>query len=142
MDKNKAVFKLEGLPKVLWINLDRFPERREYMEEQFDYWGIKDHERITAVDGPEYEEYLKGTVPHNMNDGECACVMSHLNAIKYFVNETDLDEIMIMEDDIDLSTARHWDFKWKDVRKRVPINFDTLQLTIINPNGITLKLHH
>ena len=142
MDKNKSSFKLEGLPKVLWINLDRFPERREYMEEQFDYWQVKDHHRITAIDGPEYEEYLKGTVPHNMNDGECACVMSHLNAIKYFVNETDLDEIMIMEDDIDLSTARHWDFKWKDVRKRVPINFDTLQLTIINPNGITLKLHH
>ena len=142
MDKNKSVFKLVGFPKVLWINLDRIPERRKYMEEQFDYWDIKDHHRISAVDGAEYESYLKGTVPPSMNDGEIACVMSHLNAIKYFVNETDLDEIMIMEDDVDLSVARHWDFTWKDVRRRVPVAFDALQLTIINPNGITLKLHH
>ena len=142
MDKNKSAYKLEGLPKVLWINLDRFPDRKKYMEDQFDYWDIKDHHRITGIDGGEFESYLKGTVPPQMNDGECACVMTHLNAIKYFVEETDLDEVMIMEDDVDLSTAKHWDFKWKDVRRKVPINFDALQLTIINPNGITLKLHH
>ena len=142
MDKNKAVHKLAGLPKVLWINLDRFPERKKYMEEQFDYWEVKDHHRITAVDGAEYESYLKGTVPPSMNDGELACVMSHLSAIKYFVEETDLNEIMIMEDDVDLSVARHWGFTYKEMRSKVPINFDALQLTIINPNGITLKLHH
>tara|TARA_B100001175_G_scaffold311436_1_gene315874 strand:+ start:2435 stop:3241 length:807 start_codon:yes stop_codon:yes gene_type:complete len=142
MDKNKSAYKLAGLPKVLWINLDRFPDRKKYMEDQFDYWDIKDHHRIAGIDGGEFESYLKGTVPSQMNDGECACVMTHLNAIKYFVEETDLDEIMIMEDDVDLSVARHWSFTWKDVRRKVPINFDCLQLTIINPNGITLKLHH
>ena len=141
-DRNKALYKLEGFPNVLWINLDRVPERKKYMEEQFSYWGIDKHHRISGVDGDEYEEYLKGSVPHNMNKGEIACVMSHLNALKYFVEETDLDEIMIMEDDVDLSTVKYWPFTWKEVRKRVPINFDCLQLTIINPNGITLKLHH
>ena len=142
MDKNKAVFKLANFPPVLWINLDRFPERKKYMEEQFDYWEIKDHHRISGIDGAEYESYLKGTVPPNMNDGELACVMSHLSAIKYFVEETDHDEIFIMEDDVDLSLASNWNFTWRDVRRRVPIAFDCLQLTIINPNGITLKLHH
>jgi hypothetical protein len=141
-DKNKSVFKLAGFPDVLWINLDRFPERKTYMENQFSHWEIQNHHRISGVDGIEYEEYLKGTVPDNMNSGECACVMSHLNAIKYFVEETDLDEIVIMEDDVDLDTAKHWSFTWKEIRKRLPINFDCLQLTIINPNGITLKLHH
>jgi len=142
VDKNKAVHKLEGLPKVLWINLDRVPERKQYMEEQLSYWGIVDHHRISGVDGVEYEEYLKGTVPDNMNAGECACVMSHLNAIKYFVEETDLNEAMIMEDDIDLSPARHWTFTWKGIRKKMPVNFDTCQFTIINPNGIHMKIHH
>tara|TARA_Y100001970_G_scaffold291279_1_gene427833 strand:+ start:1590 stop:2402 length:813 start_codon:yes stop_codon:yes gene_type:complete len=142
MDKNKSAYKLAGLPKVLWINLDRFPDRKKYMEDQFNYWNIEDHHRISGIDGGDFESYLKGTVPPQMNDGECACVMTHLNAIKYFVEETDLDEIMIMEDDVDLSVARHWNFTWKDVRRKVPINFDCLQLTIINPNGITLKLHH
>ena len=141
MDKNKGLHKLKDFPKVLWINLNRFPDRRVYMENQLEYWGIKDHVRISGIDGVEYEEYLKGQVPHNMNEGECACVMSHLNAIEYFVNETDLDEIVIMEDDVELQQAAYWNFTWKDIRKRLPINFDIFQMTIINPNGITLKLH-
>ena len=141
-DRNKAIKKLDGFPTVLWINLDRCTERRKYMEDHLSYWGIKDHHRISGIDGEEFEEYLKGTVPDQMNTGECACVMSHLSALKYFVEETDLDEVVIMEDDADLSTASSWTFTWKEVRKRLPINFDCLQLTIINPNGITLKLHH
>ena len=53
MDKNKAVFKLANFPPVLWINLDRFPERKKYMEEQFDYWQIKNHTRIEGIDARE-----------------------------------------------------------------------------------------
>ncbi len=144
VDKNKSAYKLKDFPKCLWINLDRYPERKKYMEDQFSYWEIEDHHRIVGIDGKEDDptSYLKGTIPHNMNQGEIACVLSHLNAIKYFLYETDLPEIMIMEDDLDLSTAKYWNFTWKEVRKRLPINFDTCQFTIINPNGITLKLHH
>ena len=144
MDKNKSNYKLKGFPKCIWINLDRYEDRRKYMEEQFSYWEIENHVRISGIDGKNDDptSYLKGSVPHNMNPGEIGCVLTHLNAIKYFVEETDLDEVMIMEDDVDLSTARHWDFTWKDIRSRLPINFDTCQFTIINPNGITLKLHH
>ena len=144
LDRNKAVFKLKDFPPALWINLDRYPQRKEYMKKQFDYWEIKDHCRMPGIDGKEDDpsSYLKGTVPHNMNPGEIGCVLSHLNAIKFFVEETPYDEIVIMEDDVDLSTAKHWTFTWKDVRKRLPINFDCFQMTIINPQGITLKLHH
>ncbi len=144
LDKNKSLNKLAGFPNVLWINLDRFPDREKYMEDQFSYWGITDHHRIPGIDGKEDDptSYLKGSVPPSMNSGEIACVLSHLNAIRYFVEETDLDEVVIMEDDVDLTPAKSWGFTWKEVRKRLPINFDTCQFTIINPNGITLKLHH
>lgn len=143
-DKNKSAYKLQGLPKVLWINLDRYTERREYMEGQFKYWEISDHHRIPGVDGRDDDPttYLKGKVPSLMNPGEIGCVVSHLNAVKYFVEETDLDEIMIMEDDVDLNIASYWGFTWNDVRKRMPINFDACQFTIINPLSVFLTLHH
>mgnify|MGYP003321895581 CR=1 FL=1 len=32
MDKNKAAYKLKGLPPIYCINLDDKPERWEYME--------------------------------------------------------------------------------------------------------------
>jgi hypothetical protein len=143
VDKNKASYKLKGFPKCLWINLNRCVQRKEYMENQFKYWEIYDHVRISGIDGKEDDptSYLKGSVPHNMNNGEIGCVLSHLNAIKYFVEKTDLNEIMIMEDDLDMNTVKYWNFTWSDVRSKLPINFDTCQFTIINPNGITLKLH-
>ena len=114
------------------------------MEEHLQYWGIENHTRISGLDGKEDDpsSYLKGRVPDNMNSGEIGCVLTHLRALKHFVEETDYDEVIIMEDDVDLSPAQHWTFTWRDVRKKLPINFDTCQFTIINPNGIHLKLHH
>ena len=143
VDKNKAAYKLKDFPPCLWINLDRYEDRKEYMTQQFEYWGIEDHFRFRGIDGQDdATDLLKGRVPDNMNPGEIGCVLSHLSAIKFFVEHTEYDEIIIMEDDVDMSTASHWDFTWKDVRRRLPINFDCFQMTIINPNGITLKLHH
>ena len=52
-DKNKSKFKLEGIPHIYYINLDDQTERREYMEEQFDHWGITNYTRVSAYDGRE-----------------------------------------------------------------------------------------
>jgi hypothetical protein len=62
MDKNKAVFKLNNLPSIYWLNLDSDTHRREYMEGQFDYWEIKNHLRISGYDGrdDDVSSYLKG----------------------------------------------------------------------------------
>ena len=40
--------------------------------------------------------------------------MAHLKAIKYFYEETDDDYCMILEDDVDFSTVRHWNFTWQE----------------------------
>jgi hypothetical protein len=33
--------KLKGLPTIYYVNLDNRTDRKEYMESQFNYWGIK-----------------------------------------------------------------------------------------------------
>ena len=48
MDKNKSVYKLEGLPAIYWLILDADENRRFYMEEQFKYWNIENHTRIAG----------------------------------------------------------------------------------------------
>ena len=53
MDKNKATFKLRGLPPIYYINLDGQPERKVYMETQFKYWNIENYIRVSAYDGRE-----------------------------------------------------------------------------------------
>ena len=143
MDKNKAAYKLKGLPPIYYINLDDKPDRAKYMEDQFKYWEIEDYTRISAYDGrngKDLGDILKGRYPDQMSSGEVGCTTSHLKAMKKFL-ETDAPCALMVEDDCDISTVSHWPFTWKDFYSKVPYDYDVIQLAIINPAQITLKLH-
>lgn len=144
MDKNKAAYKLKGLPPVYYLNLDEQPERKEYIESQFKYWEIENYTRISAYDGRndhDLGDILKGRYPDGMTSGEVGCVTSHLKAIKYWLETNDSPCALIMEDDCDISTAQYWPFSWKDFYSKVPYDYDVVQLAIINPAQVHLKLH-
>ena len=69
MDKNKAAFKLKGVPPIYCINLDGEPERWFYMETQFKYWEIENYTRISAYDVREDDlsDIIKGKYPDKMS---------------------------------------------------------------------------
>ena len=145
-DKNKSAYKLEGLPTIYYINLDDHTERREYMEGQFKYWGIEDYKRISAHDGrgdKDLRDQLLGSYPKQMTSGEVGCTISHLKAMKHWLENSDEsdDVLMVMEDDCDISTASHWGFTWKEFIKAAPYHFDVIQLAIINPAELHVKMH-
>ncbi len=145
MDRNKSAYKLKGIPPVLWINLEADTDRREHMEDQFTEWEIEDHTRISGIDardGDGFEPHLSGTVPHTMIANEIGCCMSHLKAIKYFIEEMDCDEVMIMEDDALFETVRYWPFTYKEASALFPYNYDAMQLTTINPAVVYVTLHN
>ena len=142
MDKNKAVFKLNGLPPIYYINLDDQPERKIYMETQFKYWEIENYTRISAYDGREDDlsDIIKGKYPDNMLSGEVGCTTSHLKTLKEFL-KSDSNCALIMEDDCDIGTVSSWGFTWKDFYARIPYDYDVIQLAIINPAEVHMKLH-
>lgn len=147
MDKNKAIGKLRGIPRIFYINLDDHTERRQYMENQFEYWGIHEgnYTRIPAHDGRgdnDLGEVLKGKYPDLMTSGEVGCTVSHLKALKHWVDNYPEEEyLLVMEDDCDISTAAHWGFTWNDFACKVPYHFDVIQLAVINPIEVHVKLH-
>ncbi len=143
MDKNKSAHKLKGLPPIYYLNLDGQPERAKYMEDQFKYWEIENYTRISAYDGREDDlsDILKGKYPDMMTSGEVGCVTSHLKAIKYWLETSDSPCAIIMEDDCDLDTVKHWQFTWKEFFAKVPYDYDVVQLAIINPIQITIRMH-
>lgn len=144
MDKNKALFKLKGLPPIYWLNLDNDTHRREYMENQFAYWEIENHTRIAGFDGrvDDVCEHLSGRAPDNMSQNEIGCCMSHLKAIKHFYENTNDDYALIFEDDIVLDIAKFWSFTWKDFVSKLPHDWDCVQLTTICTGDIHVQLHH
>ena len=143
MDKNKALYKLKGFPRIYCINLDEKPDRWAWMENQFKYWGLENYERVSAYDGREDDlsDILKGRYPDNMTSGEVGCVTSHLKTMKHWLEKTDEPCMVVMEDDCDLSTVAHWPFSWKDFYSKVPYDYDVVQLAIINPGEIHARLH-
>jgi len=143
MDKNKSANKLKGLPPIYCINLDDKTDRWQYMEDQFKYWEIEDYTRISAYDGREDDlsDILKGRYPDNMTSGEVGCVTSHIKAMKHWLETSDAPCALMMEDDCDISTVKHWPFTWKDFYSKVPYDYDVVQLAIINPGAIHARLH-
>ena len=142
MDKNKAAFKLKGIPHLYVINLDDQVSRWAAAESMLSYWEVENYTRVSAYDGREDDlsSILKGRYPDQMSGGEIGCVTSHLNAMKMFL-ETDDPYAVMMEDDCDISTVQYWPFEWKDFQAKLPYDFDVVQLAIINPAQITLQLH-
>ena len=142
MDKNKALFKLKNIGKIYYLNLDDQPERKEYMEQQFDYWGIENYTRISAYDGREDDlsDIIKGRYPSDMSSGEIGCTTSHLKALKEFL-KTDEPYAIIMEDDVDLNTVKFWSFKWVDFMAHVPYDWDVVQLAIICTGALHARIH-
>ena len=132
MDRNKAAYKLQGLPKIYCINLDDQPERWEYMTDQFKYWEIDNYTRVSAYDGREDDlgDILKGRYPDMCQSGEIGCVTSHLKAIKEFYESGEPVAIM-MEDDCELDLVKFWDFTWRDFYGKIPYDWDVCQISII-----------
>lgn len=145
-DKNKSAYKLEGLPPIYYINLDEHVSRKDYMEDQFLKWDIKNYTRISAHDGRgdnDLRDQLVGSYPNLMTSREVGCTISHLKALKHWLENSDESEdvLMMMEDDCDLSTAAHWGFTWNEFYEAAPYHFDVIQLAIINPAELHVKMH-
>ena len=143
MDKNKSLYKLKNIPPIYYLNLDGQPERRQYMEDQFKYWEIENYTRISAYDGrtDDLSDIISGRYPDNMTSGEIGCTTSHLKAIKHWIETSDSQCAIFMEDDVDLQIARYWDFTWKDFQSLVPYDYDVVQLAIICTGPLHVKLH-
>ena len=144
MDRNKSTFKLKGLPPIYWLNLDSDTHRREYMEKQFEYWEIENHNRISGFDGrvDDVCENLVGIAPNNMTTNEIGCCLSHLKAIKHFYENTDDDYCLIFEDDVYFEPVKSWNFTWKDFISKLPHDWDCVQLTSICTGNIHVILHY
>jgi GR25 family glycosyltransferase involved in LPS biosynthesis len=143
MDKNKSIYKLNNFGPIYYINLDDQPERREFMESQFDYWGIKDYTRISAYDGrnDDLSHIIKGKYPENVSTSEIGCLTSHLKAIKYWYENSNSPYAVFMEDDCIIDNARYWNFTWQEFLSRVPYNWDCLQMAIICTGDLHLQIH-
>jgi hypothetical protein len=126
--------KLVGIPHIYYINLDNELTRREYMESQFKNLGIKNYTRVNA------SKYSRDDFDSWRNIIHCdsifpkcrirslAVSLSHLETLKEWVENTEEEHIILMEDDTDLSFVEYWHFDWEYLMNNIPYDWDAIQL--------------
>jgi GR25 family glycosyltransferase involved in LPS biosynthesis/mannosyltransferase OCH1-like enzyme len=125
--------KINFINGIVWINLDRSIDRKEYMEKILLNINIPSY-RISGIDGKdeEYKDLFKNILyERDLTSYETACTLSHLKAINY-LNNLEGDYFMVCEDDITFENIILINKDLNNIIKKCP-DFDLL---LIN------KTHH
>ena len=150
MDLNN---KLKGFPPILLLYIDERPDRLEYTETQYDYWGISNYTKCSGskYQLSTYEDYWKDLVilnpfpedykRKNHHIAEISITLSHLINIKNWLETTNDPYVMVMEDDYDLSFIEYWHFDWEYLMNRIPYDWDCIQISFENEKVIPCFLH-
>jgi GR25 family glycosyltransferase involved in LPS biosynthesis len=98
---------LQGIP-IYYINRDCDKDRRKNIENQTEYFNIKNIHRINAVDGTKFDNIKNVYVPemgmwvdnnYSISKSELGCTLSHIKAITTAFQNGD-EYALILEDDI------------------------------------------
>jgi len=144
MDLNN---KLKGFPTVYYTNLDSRTDRREYMETQFDRWGITDYHRVSSSKYLSTEEYkwahliLDDEDSLSIGSAAIANSITHIEMIKNWLETTNDEYMIMMEDDYDLSLINYWNFDWEYFMNHIPANWDCILLGFEHIEFIPFFLH-
>ena len=143
MDLNN---KLKNIPHVYYFNLDNRIDRRNYMETQFKKWGITDYTRVSgtkylASERSQWEDLIIDKLQYKLLVPIAANAITHLDFLKRWLNETNDEYLILMEDDYDLGIIQYWHFDWDYLMSRIPYDWDCIQLGFEDPNGIQFFLH-
>ncbi len=139
--------KLKGFPPIYYINLLHRTDRKNWMESQFNNWGITDHHRINAskYDISKYDEWKDIIVENQIL--ECLSAMSTaLNHIETIINwyDSNLSETcIIMEDDLSIQNIKYWNFDWTYFENNLPENWECIQLyfcSTYHSNGLFVPM--
>ena len=149
--------KLKGLPDVYLLTLDERPDRQEYTETQYDHWGIKNYTKVSGskYQVSNYDEWKDLVIlnPFVKNPGGhqsppvwqqlteiCTC-LSDLLIIKNWLETTNDQYMILMEDDYDLSFIEYWHFDWEYLMNNIPYDWDCIQMSFENGTVYPCYLH-
>lgn len=148
IQENKPIDKLKGIPTVYYFNLDNRTDRKEYMENQFNEYGISffrvSQSKYLASEWKEWEHLIQGKVYGKENTfmpWVTANAISHIEFLKYWLENTNEEMLIIMEDDYDLSLIPEWHFTWEYMMNRIPYDWDCVQLGFQSFHSVKCFLH-
>jgi len=134
--------KLENFGPVYLINLKDHTHRLNNAKKEFKKYKITNYEIIEAVDGRKNDlsNIIHGTYP-NLTGSEIGCIASHIKALNHWLETSDSEYAIIMEDDFSFDTVEYWPWDWNYVIKNIPKDADIVQMIMIKNDPIKFSIH-
>jgi GR25 family glycosyltransferase involved in LPS biosynthesis len=124
--------KLKGFPSVNYTSLRESVDRRAYMQNQFDHYGITKTnvyltERFEKIAN---NVQVTGTGLHNPEvPTQMGTIISHINLLRNWYVSTDEEYAIFCEDDVSFESIKHWNFTWNEFVQNLPESWNGIQLT-------------
>lgn len=151
MTKLTYTEKLKNFPSVNYTSLYESVDRRKFMQDQFDHYGITKTNVYLTERFNKISNYVQVTgtglgMPEVHN--QMGTIISHLNLLRNWYVSTDEEYAIFCEDDVSFESIKHWNFTWDEFVQHLPEYWNGVQLTKVqmpycNPAGelnLALKL--
>lgn len=127
MDINEIIFgnkykNMSDIPMILYINLLRSKNRYNNIIKVFKEHKITNYIRINGCDY--INKNIKYIKNENHSESEHYCLFSHIKALKYFINETEENEVIICEDDCEFKYNKYFKKSFKKYLDMIPKDYD------------------
>lgn len=136
--------KLGGFDPLYIINLPRRTDRREHMERLFKYYDINNYTFIDAFDGKDdLTNYIdsKSISSKSVRKEEVATTMSHIKAIKHWLDSSDTEHAIFCEDDLSFDTVEYWGWTWQEFLDAIKFEYSVIQLCTTQFTKFQPKIH-
>jgi FkbM family methyltransferase len=130
--------KLKNFPSVNFPSLEECSNRRNFMQGQFEKYGIKN---ATCFITERYATLKEKVHFHSSvgitEEGQPGIVHSFLTLLKNWYDNTNEEYAIFCDDDIDFSTIEHWNFTWDEFIEGLPSDWECVQLIALYEIDIT-----
>jgi len=136
--------KLDGIPKIIYLNDNQHLDKKMYMENQFKSWGIKNYKRHEKKYKEEtYNEWKDLVLDDNLvqSPSELALTLNTINSVIEWYDSNESEICIFMEDNIKFDAVNNWLFDWNLLMKNLPYNWDCIQFFSSAERKIKMHLH-
>jgi len=143
MSEHIGLNKLKGFEPVYVINLKSRTDRFDYITTQLKENNLSNHIIVEAVDGKntEWDNLVFNRQSISLTDSELGATISHLSTIKKWLETSNSEYAIIIEDDLSFETVKYWDFSFEDFVKSIKPKYDILQFCIIHNFQVNTSFH-
>jgi len=124
--------KFDNISTINYINLESSIDRRDFMESQFAKYGITKYQCFLTIPFETYKDSCKLSGRFIDSVNHHGTNITFLRCIKNWLDNTDEEYGIFLEDDTSFETSNYWSFTWSELIGSLPSNWDIVQLIRIN----------